>query len=78
MATKKEIKDAILAVAGNPDSGVIYEYAERFADAIVGLDAPVPFKADARDGDGDGMVQDGTPFERSVKETRVTKPEEKR
>ena len=78
MATKKEIKDAILAVAGNPDSGVIYEYADRFADAIAGLDAPIPFKADARDGDGDGMVQDGTPFERPVKETRVTKPAEQR
>lgn len=78
MATKKEIKDAILAVAGNPDSGVIYDYADRFAEAIAGLDAPVPFKADARDGDGDGIVQEGTPFERSAKETRVTKPAEKR
>lgn len=78
MATKQEIKDAILAVAGNPDSGVIHAYADRFADAIVGLDAPEPFKADARDGDGDGIVQEGTPFERSVKETRVTKPAESR
>ena len=33
---------------------------------------------DARDGDGDGKVQDGTPFERPAKENRVTKPEEKR
>lgn len=78
MATKKEIKDAILAVAGNPDSGLIFDYADRFAEAIAGLDAPVPFKADARDGDGDGIVQEGTPFERSAKETRVTKPAEKR
>lgn len=78
MATEQEIKDAILAVAGNPDSGVIYEYADRFAHAIAGLDAPIPFKADAVDGDGDGMVQDGTQFERSAKETRVTKPVEKR
>ena len=78
MATQKEIKDAILAVAGNPDSGVIYDYADRFAEAIAGLDAPVPFKANAVDGDGDGIVQEGTPFERSAKETRVTKPEEKR
>lgn len=78
MATQKEIKDAILAVAGNPDSGVIHDYAERFAEAIVGLDAPVPFKANAKDGDGDGIVQEGTPFERPAKETRTTKPEEKR
>jgi hypothetical protein len=48
------------------------------ADAVVGLDAPVPFKPNARDGDGDGKVQDGTPFERPAKENRVTKPEEKR
>jgi hypothetical protein len=78
MATQKEIKDAILAVAGNPDSGLIYDYADRFAEAIAGLDAPVPFKANAIDRDGDGIVQEGTPFERSAKETRVTKPEEKR
>lgn len=78
MATKDDIKKAILAVAGNPDSGIIYDYADRMADAIVGLDAPVPFKPDAKDGDGDGIVQEGTPFERPAKETRVTKPGEKR
>lgn len=78
MATKNEIKDAILAIAGNPESGVIFELADRWADAIVGLDAEVPFKPAARDGDGDGLVQDGTPFERPAKETRVTKPAEKR
>jgi hypothetical protein len=75
MATRDDIKKAILAVAGNPESGVIAEYADRFADAIVGLDAPVPFKPDAKDADGDGVVQEGTPFERPAKETRVTKPE---
>lgn len=78
MASKEDIKKAILAIAGNPDSGIIFDYADRMADAIVGLDAPVPFKADAVDGDGDGVVQEGTPFERSAKETRVTKPGEKR
>lgn len=78
MATKKQIKDAILAIAGNPESGLIYDMADRWADAIVGLDAEVPFDPAAKDGDGDGLVQDGTPFERSAKETRVTKPAEKR
>lgn len=78
MANKADIKKAILAIAGNPESGVIFDLADRMADAIVGLDAPVPFKADARDGDGDGVVQDGTAFERPAKETRVTKPAEKR
>jgi hypothetical protein len=75
VATRDDIKKAILTVAGNPESGVIAEYADRFADAIVGLDAPVPFKSDAKDADGDGVVQEGTPFERPAKETRVTKPE---
>ena len=40
------------------------------------------YKADARDGDGDGLVQDGTPFERPVEATsveveEVVKPEPK-
>jgi hypothetical protein len=78
MATKAEIKKAILAVAGNPESGVVFQLADAWADAIVGLDAKVPFDPEAKDGDGDGMVQDGTPFERPAKETRVTKASEKR
>ena len=40
MATKNEIKKAILEVAGNPESGIVAQYADRWADAIVGLDAP--------------------------------------
>lgn len=40
MATKEQIKKAILAVAGNPDSGIVAEYADRWADAIVKLDEP--------------------------------------
>ena len=78
MASMQEIKQVILDVAGNPDSGVVAEYAERWAIAIASLDSETPYKADARDGDGDGMVQDGTPFERPAKETRVTKPTETR
>ena len=78
MATKADVKKAILAVAGNPESGPIAQLADAMAEAVVGLDAPVPFKPNARDGDGDGKVQDGTPFERPAKETRVTKADEKR
>jgi hypothetical protein len=78
MATREDIKKAILAVAGNPESGPIANLADAMADAVVGLDAPVPFKPDARDGDKDGKVQDGTPFERPAKETRVIKADEKR
>ena len=42
MADREAIKKAILEAAGNPVSGVIAENAERFADAIVALDAPAP------------------------------------
>jgi hypothetical protein len=78
MAKMEEIKKVILDVAGNPESGVVAELAEQWAIAIVSLDSKTPYNPDARDGDGDGMVQDGTPFERPVKETRVTKPTETR
>jgi len=40
MATKEQILDAILITAGNPTAGVIKEWAEAFADAIVALDTP--------------------------------------
>lgn len=79
MAKFEDIKAVILDVAGNPTSGVVAEYADKWAAAIVSLDSPVAYDLDARDGDGDGMVQDGTPFERPAKkETRVTKPTETR
>jgi hypothetical protein len=78
MAKMEEIKKVILDVAGNPESGVVAELAEQWAIAIASLDSKTPYNPDARDGDGDGMVQDGTPFERPVKETRVTKPTETR
>lgn len=77
MATFDEIKAVILDVAGNPTSGVIADYADKWAAAIVSLGEETPYQLDARDGDGDGMVQDGTKFERPAKkETRVTKPTE--
>ena len=78
MAKMEQIKKVILDVAGNPESGVVAEYAERWAIAIASLDTETPYNPDAKDGDRDGMVQDGTPFERPAKETRVTKPTEKR
>lgn len=78
MASFEEIKKIILDVAGNPSSGVIADFADKWAAAIVSLDSETPYKLEAKDGDGDGKVQDGTPFERPVKETRITKPSEKR
>jgi hypothetical protein len=78
MANMQDIKKVILDVAGNPESGVVAEYAEKWAIAIASLDSDTPYNPEAKDGDRDGMVQDGTPFERPAKETRVTKPTEKR
>jgi hypothetical protein len=42
MANREAIKKAILNAAGNPSAGVIAEWADRFADAVVALDAPTP------------------------------------
>jgi len=78
MANAKDIRKVILDIAGNPESGAIAELADTWANAIASLDSKTPYKADARDGDGDGVVQEGTPFERSKKEVRVTKPTETR
>lgn len=38
MATKQEIKAAILKAAGNPDSGIIADMADEFAEAVLGLE----------------------------------------
>jgi len=40
MATKADIKAAILKVAGDPVSGVIVELADEFAEAVYELDNP--------------------------------------
>lgn len=40
MATKAEIKEAILKASGNPESGVVFKNVDAWADAIVALDAP--------------------------------------
>lgn len=78
MATFDQVKATILDLAGNPSSGVVREYADKWAAAIVSLDSEVAYDLDAKDGDGDATLQDGTKFERSAKETRVTKPAETR
>ena len=78
MATKAEIKKVILSVAGDPESGIVVQFADKWAEAIASLDTNEPYKAGARDGDGDGDVQDGTKFERPATEKRVTKTAETR
>lgn len=40
MATKEEIKKAILAVAGDPISGAIADLADSMADAVLAIDKP--------------------------------------
>jgi hypothetical protein len=40
MATKEQIKQTILAVAGDPSVGEIYSLADKWADAIWKLDNP--------------------------------------
>jgi hypothetical protein len=62
MATKEQIKKAILKVAGHPVSGVIVDLSEEWAEAIVALDAP----------------QTAAIAPAATKETRITKPEEVR
>ena len=74
---KQDVKKVILEVAGNPEAGVVVQLADKWAEAIVGLSTG-EYKTDARDGDGDGKVQDGTKFERPTKETSVATPKETR
>ena len=40
MASRSEIKAAILRAAGNPSSGPIVEWADAIADAVAKLDSP--------------------------------------
>lgn len=46
MATKEQIKKAILEVAGNPESGVIAELADAFADAVAKIDSAASLTAE--------------------------------
>ena len=40
MPSEKQIKDAILKAAGNPESGAIYALAPEMAKAVAELDSP--------------------------------------
>lgn len=67
----EEIKKRILDALGNPTSGVIVDYLDTIVEAIVGRKEESGYNPNAKDGDGDGIVQDGTKYERPAKETRV-------
>ena len=75
---KENYKKAILEALGNPQSGPLADYIDVIVDAVVGLNDKGAYKPDARDGDGDGLVQDGTAYERPAKETRVVEAKNKR
>lgn len=67
MATKAEIKKAILKVAGNPETGVVKEMADAWAEAIFAIDNPA-----------DATVVAESSFATPAKETRVVGASEKR
>ena len=70
MASKEQIKQVILQIAGDPSVGEIYSLADKWADAIYKLDNPdVAQKSDA-DGNTTAYV--------ATRETRITKPTETR
>ena len=64
MASKEDIKKAILGVAGNPESGLIWDLSDKMAEAVLGLDNKAPVKTEEKSADA----------EVPSKETRVTKP----
>jgi hypothetical protein len=66
MADKNEIKKVILEVAGSPESGIVTQYADAWAEAIVAIDAPAPAPEVKRED------------EEPVKEIRVLNVAEKR
>jgi hypothetical protein len=75
MASKDEIKKAILEVAGNPESGNVFNLAGKWADAIVALDT---VKVDLDAVKSEGEVVQTAKFDRPAKETRITKADETR
>jgi hypothetical protein len=71
MTSKQEIKATILKTAGNPDTGVVVQYADEWAEAIVKL---ISGEAEITSGDrADNISQSSL-----TKETRVVGVTEKR
>jgi hypothetical protein len=72
MATKEQIKQTILAIAGDPSVGEIYSLADKWADAIWKLDnKDVAVKVDSDKNSGASAYA-------AIKETRIIEPTEKR
>ncbi len=68
MATKEQIKQTILAIAGDPSVGEIYSLADKWADAIWKLDNPNFAVKDDSENNGSQSASAAT------RETRITKP----
>jgi hypothetical protein len=71
MPSKQQIKDAILDTAGNPETGVVLQFADEWADAIVKL---ISREAETTSG---GRA-DNNSQSSATKETRVVGVTEKR
>jgi hypothetical protein len=72
MASKEQIKQTILAIAGDPSVGEVYSLADKWADAIWKLDN----KDVAVNDDSDR--NSGASATAAIKETRIIKPTETR
>jgi hypothetical protein len=72
MASKEQIKQTILAIAGDPSVGEVYSLADKWADAIWKLDN----KDVAVNDDSDR--NSGASATAATKETRILKPTETR
>ena len=70
MASKEQIKQTILAIAGDPSVGEIYSLADKWADAIWKLDNPNFAVKDDSETNGSQSASAAT------RETRITKPTE--
>jgi hypothetical protein len=67
MATKEQIKEVILRIAGKPSSGAIASLADEWATAIAELDKTPRVQSEVTDSASIPALQ---------KESRVTKPTE--
>lgn len=76
MPTKKDIQKLILQIAGDPSVGSIYTYSEKWADAIWKLYNPETNEDVTlnEEGEPDSDTSVGV----AKRETRITKPTEKR
>ena len=71
MTSKQEIKDVILKTAGNPETGVVVEFADKWAGAIVKL---IDGEAETDSGRNANNISQSS----LTKETRVVGIEETR